>query len=446
MNYIFSSKRLLLILGMLLLGLLSLVGQIQAAPVTQTSPTAVIDTGALNVRSGPSVAYGVVSVVYQGNSVTLLGRNSNSSWVQIRTSSNVTGWVNASLLATNTNISALPIVATPAASAAALVSTGALNVRSGPGVNYSVLTVASFGQSVALLGRHSDNVWVKIQMANGQQGWVNSSLLTSNVAISSLPLADAPAQPVPSVPVAPNAILTLRAGPSFNQPVVGSVFQGQRVKAIARNDNNSWVKVRITETGVEGWILASNVQLSFPIGNLPIQFGSGTPTTPTPTPAPAPTSPTGVTAVVATGSLNVRSGPGVAYSILTAVNQGTTLAVTGRNAAYSWVQVTTPNNLTGWVSAGLVNINGDTTSLPIVDVPTQTATATINTGALNVRSGPSINNGVTAVVTQGTVVGLIGRNSDTSWVQVRLNNGHVGWINATYILSTTTLNSLPITE
>lgn len=54
--------------------------------------------------------------------------------------------------------------------------------------------------------------------------------------------------------------------------------------------------------------------------------------------------------------------------------------------------------------------------------------------------------GVTAVVYQDQGVALLGRNADTSWLKVRLNDGTVGWVNVAYIDTAITLNSLPITN
>ncbi len=437
---IFKKLSISLIVIVFLLGLTTIVSATSLqAEMEQTTATGTVNTGAANVRSGPGVAYSISAVVYQGNTVTLLGRNDASSWIQVQTSGGTTGWMNASLITSETAVSSLPVVSTPTLSPAATVNTGALNVRSGPGVNYSVLTAVSYGNSVSLLGRISDNSWVKVQLSSGQQGWVHSSFLSANVTISSLPLADSPAEPEPAVPVAPNALLALRSGPSLNDTVVGHVFQGQRVKALARNGNNTWIKVRIIESGIEGWISATYVQLSISLDSLPIQFGSETV-------QPSPTAPSDLTAVVATGALNVRTGPGAAYAITTVVNQGDSLKITGRISSNSWIQVTTPSSQSGWVSTALVNVSGDLSSAPILDVASQTATAYVNTGALNVRSGPSIDYAVTAVVELGDTVGLLGRTSNSAWVKVRLTNDHVGWLNATYITANTTINSLPVTD
>jgi N-acetylmuramoyl-L-alanine amidase len=223
--------------------------------------------------------------VYQGNVVSLIGRNANATWAKIRLSNGIEGWVNAAstYITPNVAISSLPVVTpadAPSSSATALVATGALNVRSGPGITYSVVTVASQGQTVQMLGRNANSSWVKIRLSNGAEGWVNaaSTYITPSVAVSSLPFADSPATPEPPVPVAPGAVLNLRSGPGFNYPVTGSVYQGLQVSAIGRNAANTWLKVRLSD-GQEGWLGAQYVQLSIPIGNPPTTSRSWAATT-----------------------------------------------------------------------------------------------------------------------------------------------------------------------
>lgn len=419
-----------------------------ATAVPVTGAYATIATGALNVRSGPSLAFSPVTAVYQGNVVSLIGRNANGTWAKIRLSNGTEGWVNAAstYITPNVAISSLPVVTpadAPASSATALVATGALNVRSGPGVTYSVVTVASQGQTVQMLGRNANSSWVKIRLSNGTEGWVNaySDYITPSVAVNTLPFADSPAQPEPPVPVAPGAVLNLRSGPGFNYPVTGSVYQGLQVSAIGRNAANTWLKVRLSD-GQEGWLGAQYVQLSIPIGNLPVLDGTTTPTT-TVTPTPPATT---YWANVNTGAANVRSGPGIGYGIVTVVTQGQYVSLLARNNISSWAKVQLTNGTVGWINASLLNANVAINTLPVENVQTITNSGVVNTSALNVRTGPGINYGVTAVVYQGQGVALIGRNADSSWVKVRLTNGTVGWINSAYIQTTTTLNSLPITN
>ena len=315
--------------------------------VPATGSNATIATGALNVRSGPGISYSAVAVVNQGTVVSLLGRNSTSTWAKIRLSNGTEGWVNASLITPNVAISGLPVLSTtaPTVTASALVSTGALNVRSGPGVTYSVITVASQGHTVTLLGRNANSSWAKIRLANGTEGWVNASLLTPNVSISSLPLANSPAAPEPPVPVAPGAVLSLRSGPGFNYPVTGSVYQGLQVTAVGRNANSTWLKVKLSD-GQEGWIGAQYVQLSIPVGNLPVMDGTvGNPASPVGTTPTPPASP--YWATVNTGAANLRSGPGIGYGIVTVTTQGQYVSLLARNSISSWAKVQLANGTTG---------------------------------------------------------------------------------------------------
>ena len=60
----------------------------------------------------------------------------------------------------------------------AFVDTGALNVRSGPGVEYEAITVINSGELVGLIGRRALGPWVRVRLDSGLEGWVNSLLLT----------------------------------------------------------------------------------------------------------------------------------------------------------------------------------------------------------------------------------------------------------------------------
>ncbi len=96
---------------------------------------------------------------------------------------------------------------------------------------------------------------------------------------------------------------------------------------------------------------------------------------PQPTPTDMPIAAEAICTVVA-ASLNLRSGPGVAYEPpLAAIGQGTTLNPIGFSAVGypggQWIQVQTPDNQTGWVSADpqFVTCNVDPTTLPPITVP-----------------------------------------------------------------------------
>ena len=111
-------------------------------------------------------------------------------------------------------------VAEAASSAPAVIANIALNVRSGPGVNYPIIGGLLAGQSAPITGRSGDGQWWQIVFppnTNGQ-GWVSSQAQFSNASNSgNVPIVAAPPPPTPTptptftpsptpVPAAPTAV------------------------------------------------------------------------------------------------------------------------------------------------------------------------------------------------------------------------------------------------
>ncbi|HEX6387457.1 MAG TPA: SH3 domain-containing protein [Anaerolineae bacterium] len=430
------------------------VGSLSSAQRAQAAPTATVVTGTLNVRSGPGINFPVVAKIYQGNVVALIGRNSNSAWVRVRLAPGQEGWVNAApqYIQPSVAISSLPVVdGAPAPAPApttppgfipsAAITVPAANIYAGPGTNFTVIATSLQGHIVHMLARTPDALWVRVRIFSGQIGWVSANALQPNMPISNLPVIGAPGAPAPGPVTDPANVRSLYAGPGTTYSIVGTVHQGQNVTLLGRNSQGNWVKV-LLDNGVQGWISASLVRADVPLFSLPVVDGAAPPA---PAPKPAPQPPQGATAVVTTGALNVRSGPGIGYSSITVIHQGQVVSLIGRNNDSSWVRVRLVTGQEGWVNASLIQANVAIGSLPVVPVPTLSAVATVTTGALNVRSGPGINFPSTAVVYQGQTVTLLGRNANSSWVQVRLANGHVGWVNTSLVQPNVSVSTLPVT-
>lgn len=266
----------------LLLGGVRTTG-IAAAPTAQSTATATIGTGALNVRSGPAMGYSVVTVCYQGQVVTMLGRNSNNSWVKVRVAAGHEGWVSAPYIIPNVAIASLPVVDTtsPSTTATGTVATGALNIRTGPGVGYSVVTAINQGTSVTLLGRNGNSSWVKVRLSNGTEGWANASLITANVALSSLPVLDGSTPSTTASAIVATGALNVRYGPGVSYGAITAVYEGAYLTLLGRNSGSSWVKVRLN-SGTEGWVNASLIVPSVAISSLPVLSGGGQWHNPTP--------------------------------------------------------------------------------------------------------------------------------------------------------------------
>ena len=94
------------------LATLPLGNGIASTPITTTGTTAVVSNAvyALNVRSAPdSTANNVITAIQRGTVVTLLGRNSSNTWLQIQLADGTTGWSSATYLTTSYTIANLPI-------------------------------------------------------------------------------------------------------------------------------------------------------------------------------------------------------------------------------------------------------------------------------------------------------------------------------------------------
>ncbi len=354
------SIRLGVLFTLLLLGLLA----VSAAPALaqgSANPTAVVNTGALNVRSGPDYSFPRVTTLYNGQQVTLLARYSQNQWVQIRIPNGITGWVNSNFLLTSVPISSLPVVGPPtspppppsgpppSSNPTATVNTGALNVRSGPGPNFPVVTVVYNGDTVTLLGRNADGSWVLIRTQSSVQGWVNSNMLLISVPINSLPVVPGgPPAGTGATGVVTTGMLNVRQGPGMAFPVVTKVAQGQTVSLLGRNAQSSWLLVR-TSSGTQGWASSAHIQANMPLSSLPVV---NTPPPPN-------------HATVSVGALNVRVAPSPNAPLVGTVLYGAQLGLLGRNASGTWVLVQTPGGAVGWVNSTYVIPSVPISSLPI---------------------------------------------------------------------------------
>lgn len=179
--------------------------QIGSAPTPTPSPTtgtATVNIYRLNVRQGPGTNYGIVTTLNRGDILQLAGyRNAAATWIKVILPNGTQGWLSAVYvipsvpiinLAVENNPTPTTPTPTPAPTGAtARVTAFYLNVRQGPAVSYPVITVASLNQVYPLAGvRNASGTWVKLNLTNGTQGWVNASYVATSVPVSSLPVGN----------------------------------------------------------------------------------------------------------------------------------------------------------------------------------------------------------------------------------------------------------------
>jgi uncharacterized protein YgiM (DUF1202 family) len=161
----------------------------------QLPGTATVTSYRLNVRTGPGTNFAIITKLDNGAVVPLTGfRNGNASWVQIGLPNGATGWVSATFVRTTVPVNTLiPITGTTpppptGGQPVGVVKAYWLNVRTGPGVSFPVITTLPAGTGVSLLGRDHTSTWLKIIIPDGRQGWVNGYYIEANVPVATLPV------------------------------------------------------------------------------------------------------------------------------------------------------------------------------------------------------------------------------------------------------------------
>lgn len=112
----------------------------------------------LNVRSGPDTKYPVKASLVPGEVIILLSES--NGWYKVKLSNGTIGWASSSYIA-KTDTYGKPTVN--------------LNVRSGPGTNYSIKTTLRNRELVTITA--ISNSWYQIKTNNNITGWVSSTYI-----------------------------------------------------------------------------------------------------------------------------------------------------------------------------------------------------------------------------------------------------------------------------
>ncbi len=311
---------------------LGMGGLALANSAVATQPMAA--TSWVNMRSGPSTSNGVLQVVAPNEVVTASG-SVQGGWYQVTTKNGLTGWIYQSYLrataasapnsgsgagsgsssASSSTVAASAASSAPAASGQATV-TADVNVRSGPGTSYSIVSVARKGSTVATTGV-TNGGWTQV-LINGTARWISTNYLTagggstgtgsklgsSNAGNSSLPVV--------AGQIRTTANLYLRSAGNASASYA-SVLPGKTVVDVTGRTTAEYTE--IIWKGQLRWIATRYTTA----------VGSSGPSTPA--------APVSVGKVyVNVGSLYVRATSAADGAIITTIYRGQALDVTGRTA------------------------------------------------------------------------------------------------------------------
>ncbi len=119
-----------------------------------------------------------------------------------------------------------------------------------------------------------------------------------------------------------------------------------------------------------------------------------------------------------TAYLNLRSGTGTNYNVITVIDENAKVTVIDRSNP-NWLKVRLADGTTGYCSADYLDIITDGYA----------------TTAVNIRTGPSTNYNIIETIQKNTKIDII-RYAGSSWAYVRLPDGTVGYMCTDYVTYT----------
>lgn len=160
------------------------------------------------------------------------------------------------------NLNKLPTTLTEA-DGALYYSTGTgVNVRSGPGTNYSVIgTIGVIDEVVAMIERETSTdstgmKWDKVKLSNGVIGYVASQYLKPcQTSDENIEIEQEPAIATATVNVS-SGMLRVRSEPSSSSVKLATISKGEQVeilqKDVKTDENYTWYKIRYN--GIVGYV------------------------------------------------------------------------------------------------------------------------------------------------------------------------------------------------
>ncbi len=171
---------------------------------------------------------------------------------------------------------AAPSGPTLSSSIIAIINTAFLNVRSGPGAQFTVVTTLSGGTRADVIGVAPDGVWYLIE-GNFGEGWVNASGETGYIIFrgdgSRLPVIRNYTGSVLNRPIARiTDAVTLYAAPNVTLGTIGALSGVlEDLPVVARTEDFTWVQLN-TALGF-GWVRTNEIELSGDTTTIPVAGG-----------------------------------------------------------------------------------------------------------------------------------------------------------------------------
>ncbi|MBS4202189.1 SH3 domain-containing protein [Bacillus sp. FJAT-49732] len=238
------TKRIFIFLAALLLALMPLGYEsfnLNGSSVVFAANESYQTTANLNLRTGAGTTYKVIMVIPKGKQVTLISKH--GIWFKVSYSGK-TGYVSSTYLKQLTSTSA----AKTNPQTVKYATTDNLNMRTGAGTTYKVVTVIPKGKQVTLLSKHG--TWYKVTYS-GKTGFVSSAYLKQVTSTTT------PKENPQTVKYATTDNLNLRTGAGTTYKVITIIPKGKEVTLISKH--GTWYKVNYA--GKTGYVNSQYLKL-----------------------------------------------------------------------------------------------------------------------------------------------------------------------------------------
>ncbi len=336
-----------------------------------------------------------------------------------------------------------------------IVNVSFMNVRTGPGTEYGVMLTVPGGTELPVLGVARDLVWYQVSTILGA-GWVNVENAIPRGNFSNVPYVAAPPLTLDNViGTTTTTTTTTTNGGGASMSMGGrdwgvGILAGHFTRTAPDPDSLSLGELQVDPNGVFQLLDAVGnsgfLWLKIDVPNFGVVWVEGPKTYFRPFACP------GSNFSVGVFNNTVYPGPGPDGS---GTLDGSIAFAAGLEAYIldtrsGFYKVEFQDGATGWIrpeefsSRPQLNspycdgrvasvTNGTTTTTTTSTVVRSAARVIINTGNLNIRSGPGSQYAAVAVVTGGTELDVIGFAPDNTWYQVRGNFG-IGWVNSEFTI------------
>ena len=365
------------------------------------SGSAAKTTEYVHLRSGPGTNYSSKGVIASGTAITVTD-TSNSEWYAVRLSNGTTGYMFSEYISMSGGSSSSGSDSVPSTESTAAKVTEYVNVRSGPGTNYTSKTVIASGTSITVTDR-SNSEWYAVKLSNGMTGYIYSIYIRIEDESSS-----GGSSGTESTPAKTTEYVNVRSGPGTNYTSKTVIASGTSITVTDRS-NAEWYAVKLSN-GMTGYIFSIYIELESGSSS-----GGGS-------------SSSESMQARTTAGVNVRSGPGTNYSSKTVIASGTSITVTDRSNS-EWYAVKLSNGMTGYIYSIYIRIEDESSSGGSSGTE---STPAKTTEYVNVRSGPGTNYTSKTVIASGTSI-TVTDTSNPEWYAVKLSNGMTGYIYSIYI-------------